>query len=123
MGEYDFSVAYPGSLGYVERKVQKAVSHWKYNPRTHEYDVALLKFDKPVKFEANVIPICLPNDNEDLAGQTGWVTGWGKLYEGKDLLHSKPVLVMKTSILCAHILTGETCFNHRENRYRTTFIK
>ena len=54
------------------------------NPRTHEYDVALLKFDKPVKFEANVIPICLSDGNEDLAGQTGWITGWGKFYKGKE---------------------------------------
>ena len=90
MGEYDFSVTYPGSLGHVDRKVQNAVSHRKYNPRTYEYDVALLRFDKPVKFEANVIPICLSDGNEDLAGQTGWITGWGTLYEGKKFIHGKP---------------------------------
>ena len=84
MGEYDFGVAYPGSLGHVDRKVQNAVTHRKYNPRTYEYDVALLRFDKPVKFEANVIPICLSDGNEDLAGQTGWITGWGKFYKGKE---------------------------------------
>ena len=84
MGEYDFGVAYPGSLGHVDRKVQNSVTHRKYNPRTYEYDVALLRFDKPVKFEANVIPICLSDGNEDLAGQTGWITGWGKFYKGKE---------------------------------------
>ena len=40
-----------------------------------------------LKFAKNLIPICLPNDNEDWAGQTGWSTGWGRLYEkGKELI-------------------------------------
>ena len=84
MGQYDFSVTYPGSLGHIDRKVQNAVIHPKYDPRTYEYDVALLKFEEPVKFEANVIPICLSDGNEDLAGQTGWITGWGRFYKGKE---------------------------------------
>ena len=89
LGQYDSSVTYPGSLGHVERKVQNAVSHWKYDPKSHEYDVALLRFDIPVEFKPNVIPICLSNDNEDLAGQTGWITGWGTLYESKEFVHGK----------------------------------
>jgi hypothetical protein len=28
---------------------------------------------------------------------------------------ANPVPVMKTGIPCVHILTGKTCFNHREN--------
>ena len=90
MGQYDFSVTYPGSLGHVDRKVQNVVSHWKYDPKSYEYDVALLRFDEPVKFKPNVIPICLSDDNEDLAGQTGWITGWGTLYESKEFIHCKP---------------------------------
>ena len=64
------------------------VSHWKYDPKSYEYDVALLRFDEPVKFKPNVIPICLPDDdNEDFAGQIGWTTGWGQLHEkGKEFI-------------------------------------
>ena len=113
MGEYDFSVTYPDSLGHVDRKVQNAVSHWKYNPRSYEYDVALLRFDEPVKFKPNVIPICLSDDNEDLAGQTGWITGWGTLYEGKEFTHCKLGCFNENRYsLCPHS-HRKTCFNHR----------
>ena len=112
MGQYDFSVTYPGSLGHVDRKVQNVVSHWKYDPKSYEYDVALLRFDEPVKFKPNVIPICLSDDNEDLAGQTGWITGWGTLYESKQFIHCKPCPCNENRYsLCPR----ETCFNHREN--------
>ena len=121
MGEYDFSVTYPDSLGHLDRKVQNAVSHWKYNPRSYEYDVALLRFDEPVKFKPNVIPICLSDDNEDLAGQTGWITGWGTLYEGKEFTHCKLGHCNENRYsLCPHshekpaLITGKTYFHYRE---------
>ena len=112
MGEYDFSVTYPDSLGHVDRKVQNMVSHRKYDPRTYEYDVALLKFDEPVKFETNVIPICLPDGKEDLAGQTGWITGWGTLYESKEFIYCKPCPCNENRYSPCQ---WDTYFNQREN--------
>ena len=91
MGEYDFDRTYE-PLGHVNRKVLRVISHPKYDPKApgtkcFEYDLALLRFEEPVRFAKNLIPICLPNDNEDWAGQTGWSTGWGRLYEkGKELI-------------------------------------
>ena len=76
-----------GSMGHVDRKVQFVISHPKYDSKLNwDYDLALLRFKEPVKFDSNLIPICLPDDdNEDFAGQTGWVTGWGQLNErGKE---------------------------------------
>ena len=76
-----------GSTDHVDRKVQFVISHPKYGSRPNwEYDLALLRFKEPVKFAENLIPICLPDDeNEDFAGQTGWVTGWGQIHEkGKE---------------------------------------
>ena len=80
---------YLGSMVHIDRKVQFVISHPKYDSEANwEYDLALLRFEEPVKFAENVIPICLPydsDDNEDFAGQTGWITGWGQLYEkGKE---------------------------------------
>ena len=50
-----------------------------------EYDLALLRFYDPVKFQPNVVPICVPEDDERLVGETAWVTGWGRLYEGQSV--------------------------------------
>lgn len=83
MGEYDLATdeeEYP----YVERKVQIVASHPQFDSRTFEYDLALLRFYDPVRFQPNIIPICLPppEPQTDYVGQTAYVTGWGRLYEG-----------------------------------------
>lgn len=68
---------------YVERRVQIVATHPQFDPRTYEYDLALLRFYEPlVPFQPNVVPICLPFDDDSFVGQTAYVTGWGRLYEG-----------------------------------------
>lgn len=82
MGEYDLATdeeEYP----YIERKVQIVASHPQFDSRTFEYDLALLRFYDPVRFQPNIVPICLPPPSEvDFVGRTAYVTGWGRLYEG-----------------------------------------
>ena len=41
------------------------------------------RFYEPVVFTPNIIPVCIPEDDEDLVGRDAWVTGWGRLYEGR----------------------------------------
>ncbi|XP_057370014.1 serine proteinase stubble-like [Daphnia carinata] len=81
MGEYDLATDeedYP----YIERKVQIVASHPQFDSRTFEYDLALLRFYDPVRFQPNIVPICLPPPSEvDFVGRTAYVTGWGRLYE------------------------------------------
>ena len=85
MGEYDLnSDGEPNN--HVDRKVQIVASHPKFDPKTFEYDLALLRFYEPVDFQPNIIPICIPEEEEDLVGETAWVTGWGRLYDGKGIL-------------------------------------
>ena len=43
------------------------------------YDIGLLKLNKPVSFQANVMPICLPKDDDNFEGRIALVTGWGNL--------------------------------------------
>jgi hypothetical protein len=85
MGEYDLATdeeEYP----YIERKVQIVASHPQFDSRTFEYDLALLRFYDPVRFQPNIVPICLPPPSEvDFVGRTAYVTGWGRLYEGKNI--------------------------------------
>ena len=63
--------------------MQIVASHPQFDPRTFEYDLALLRFYEPVTFQPNILPICVPHDDTNFVGHTAYVTGWGRLYEGK----------------------------------------
>merc|ERR1719245_407556 len=81
MGEFDLNDEEHEPFTFQDRKVQIVASHPKFDPKTFEYDLALLRFYEPVEFAPNVIPICIPESDTDLVGETAWVTGWGRLYE------------------------------------------
>ncbi|EDV35939.2 uncharacterized protein Dana_GF12723 [Drosophila ananassae] len=80
LGEYDLAEE-EEPYGYQERRVQIVASHPQFDPRTFEYDLALLRFYEPVVFQPNIIPVCVPDNDENFIGQTAFVTGWGRLYE------------------------------------------
>jgi len=83
IGEHDLANE-DEPYGYQERRVQIVASHPQFDARTFEYDLALLRFYEPLlPFQPNVLPICLPDDDETYVGQTAYVTGWGRLYDGK----------------------------------------
>lgn len=81
LGEHDLSTESEPYL-HQERRVQIVASHPQFDPRTFEYDLALLRFYEPVTFQPNIIPICVPDSDENFIGKTAYVTGWGRLYEG-----------------------------------------
>jgi len=67
---------------HIDRRISKVVTHKLFDKFTYEYDIALLQMHgSPVKYMPNIIPICLPSSNNNLVGQRGWVTGWGRLSE------------------------------------------
>lgn len=35
-------------------------------------------------FQPNIIPVCVPESDEDFIGRSAHVTGWGRLYEGME---------------------------------------
>ncbi|KAL9915253.1 uncharacterized protein ACN2A1_001970 isoform 2-T2 [Glossina fuscipes fuscipes] len=80
LGEYDLAEE-EEPYGYQERRVQIVASHPQFDSRTFEYDLALLRFYEPVIFQPNIIPVCVPDSDENFIGQTAFVTGWGRLYE------------------------------------------
>lgn len=82
LGEYDLAEE-EEPYNYQERRVQIVASHPQFDPRTFEYDLALLRFYEPVEFQPNIIPVCVPATDENFIGRTAYVTGWGRLYEGK----------------------------------------
>ena len=50
-----------------------------------------------MEFQPNIIPVCVPEDDSDLVGQTAWVTGWGRLYEGRQ--HSLPAEIFLSTFI------------------------
>jgi len=96
IGEFDLSEE-KEPYGYVERRVQIVATHPQFDARTFEYDLALLRFYEPVTFQPNIVPICVPENDETYLGKTGFVTGWGRLYEDGPLpsrLQEVPVPVI-----------------------------
>ncbi|XP_050712134.1 serine proteinase stubble-like isoform X1 [Eriocheir sinensis] len=101
LGEFDLETSdepYP----FVERKVQIVASHPKFEPRTFEYDLALLRFDEPIDYQPNIIPICIPQDDYNFLNDTGYVTGWGRLYEDGPL----PSVMQKVPV---PVITNDEC--------------
>ena len=87
MGDHD-TEANNEPLPHIDRKVKSIVFHPKFKTLTFKsigYDVALLKLYNPVDFAANLIPICLPQNDNQLVDEIAWTKGFGALYEGKDL--------------------------------------
>jgi len=108
LGEHDLS-SEEEPYGYQERRVQIVASHPQFDPRTFEYDLALLRFYEPVTFQPNILPICVPHDDTNFVGHTAYVTGWGRLYEGKCHYKCNPscTLYSQSDIIsfCAIIVT------------------
>ena len=64
--------------------IEKVIIHENYNTNTIDNDIAILKLKTPLKFNDNVRPACLPQDNfvPENFGGIGVVSGWGTLTEG-----------------------------------------
>ena len=79
LGDYDIN-SNNEPHNYIERNVNKIIIHPKYNPPSFKNDPALLKLHTPVTFSPTVLPICYSDNDKYLAGEIGWVTGWGSQY-------------------------------------------
>ncbi|XP_039748038.1 serine proteinase stubble [Pararge aegeria] len=80
LGEYDLANE-EEPYGFAERRVQIVASHPHFDPATFEYDLALLRFYEPVTFQPNILPVCVPDNDDTYVGRTAHVTGWGRLYD------------------------------------------
>uniref|UniRef100_A0A9J8CHG7 Peptidase S1 domain-containing protein n=1 Tax=Cyprinus carpio carpio TaxID=630221 RepID=A0A9J8CHG7_CYPCA len=62
-------------------KVNRIITHPKFNPKTFNNDIALVELSSPVILSERVTPVCLPSDLDPPAGTPCLVAGWGSLYE------------------------------------------
>lgn len=59
-------------------KIKNIVQHKKYNPSTVDYDFSLLELEDTLEFANTMMPIELPESNDNIADKTMClVTGWG----------------------------------------------
>ncbi|XP_025837249.1 serine proteinase stubble [Agrilus planipennis] len=106
-GEHDLSTESEPHI-HQERRVQIVASHPEFDPRTFEYDLALLRFYEPLEFQPNIIPVCVPQTDQDFVGRTAYVTGWGRLYEDGPL----PSVLQEVSV---PVINNSVC----ESMYRS----
>ncbi|OQR77069.1 serine proteinase stubble-like [Tropilaelaps mercedesae] len=59
--------------------VTRMIVHKNFNEADFDNDLAVLELKFPVDFSDKIVPICLPDLDENFVGQNGFVTGWGKL--------------------------------------------
>lgn len=81
-GEHDISGELEAKRS-VTKNVKRVIVHKGYDAATFENDLALLELESPVQFDTHIVPICMPDDNEDFTGQMATVTGWGRLKYSK----------------------------------------
>ena len=85
LGEHDtLSIKEP--YLHVDKKIESIFIHPKFDKETmltKGYDIALLRLAEPGDFALNIVPICLPQDNDTLVGEIGWAKGFGRMYDGK----------------------------------------
>ena len=66
----------------MERRIEYIV-HPKFNPRTRQNDVSLVRLVEAVDYQPNVLPVCLPEPNTDFNSKISYVSGWGRTEESK----------------------------------------
>lgn len=67
----------------VVREVQEMIVHPYFSYYTLANDIALIKLNKPLEFNTNVQPICLPDSDDEFHNRYGTVSGWGTMTAGK----------------------------------------
>ncbi|XP_028833638.1 serine protease 56 [Denticeps clupeoides] len=78
VGEFDITRADPDEQ---IMKVNRIMTHPKFNPKTFNNDIALVELNAPVMLSEYVTPVCLPSALEPPVGTPCLVAGWGSLYE------------------------------------------
>jgi len=62
---------------------EKWVDHPQYNRRSYDFDIGLIKLEKPMEMNGCAGTVCLPSADVELkSGTTCYISGWGTLSSG-----------------------------------------
>jgi len=104
-GEYDISGEVESKRS-ISKNVKRVIVHRQYDAATFENDIALLELESPVSYDQHIVPICMPDDEDDFTGRMAVVTGWGRLKYGE-----------RTFCRVVHLLSPLTIIkNRKKNR-------
>ncbi|XP_037917552.1 phenoloxidase-activating factor 2-like [Hermetia illucens] len=81
-GEWDTQTT-KERLPYQERRITEIVGHPMYDPKTLDYDFALLVLDSPFDLADHINVVCLPPQNYVSTSPSCLASGWGKDIFGK----------------------------------------
>jgi len=68
--------------------VERTDIHPDYKPATFQNDMAVIRLKKDVVYKEHIIPVCLPDFQENFVDKKAVVTGWGRTAHGKILTPS-----------------------------------
>ena len=91
-------------------KLSKVFVHPDYNRYTQSNDIALIKLEKPLEFDADVREICLPSKNQETDQKVVVASGWGVTSEGASVVPNTLQKVQLTTVQhtqCVNDMTGQ----------------
>uniref|UniRef100_A0A2L2YA74 Serine proteinase stubble n=2 Tax=Parasteatoda tepidariorum TaxID=114398 RepID=A0A2L2YA74_PARTP len=100
----------PQTFAVVEKKIHPKFQYQAAHP--DRFDVALLKLDKAVRYQENILPICLPRKDANFQGRKGLITGWGKTEAGLSNRYGTRLL-QKVDV---PIISNEQCEDWHEEK-------
>ncbi|XP_063078038.1 polyserase-2-like isoform X2 [Engraulis encrasicolus] len=70
----------------VTSTLSEIILNQRYDPSTHDNDIALVRLTNPVAFNNYIRPVCLAASGSIFnEGSDHWITGWGAIREGESL--------------------------------------
>ncbi|XP_020662943.3 serine protease 53 [Pogona vitticeps] len=89
----------------LESNVTRIIPHENYTHFEKGYDIALVRLAKPVSYNRDISPICLPQSDHRFAfGTQCWLSGWGDIATNVSL--PKPMTLQEMAM---DLITVDTC--------------
>merc|ERR1719203_66924 len=64
------------------RRSVRWFNHPSYDTRSNNFDIGMIKLDRPMEMNGCVGTVCLPRTSDVAPGSNCWITGWGTLSPG-----------------------------------------
>lgn len=98
--------------------IEKKSEHPDYKAATFQNDLAVVRLNRDVTYKEHIIPVCLPELQENFVGNKAVVIGWGRTAHGAI---STPSKLQEVEV---EVITSDTCQDwFKSNNRRETIFK